>query len=88
LKLNKLFHNKVDIFGTVGSGKTAINNPYNRMIFEIVAKHPDIQSWDTVAKETATIFSGNDGEEYLQPGSLPAILHKMFYRVSKQDGTN
>jgi len=88
LQLNKIFHNKVDIFGTVGSGKAVINNPYNRTIFEIAATQPDMQSWDTVAKKTASIFSVSDGEEYLQPGSLPAILHKMLYRFSKRNGTD
>ena len=77
-RLNQLFHNSVDILATVGTGKTAINNPYNQQFLEIIARSPDLLSWDDVARSSAEIFSRNLGEEYLQPGSLPAILHKMM----------
>jgi hypothetical protein len=31
-----------------------------------------------MARELAFIFKGGHGQDYLQPGSLPAILHKIM----------
>jgi hypothetical protein len=79
-RLNTLFNNTVDILATVGTGKAAVNNPYGLALFEIVAENgPTTISWDDINLKTAPIFIKNRGEEYLQPGSLPAILHKMLY---------
>jgi len=78
-KLNDLFYNEVDILATVGTGKAAINNPYSLALFEIVAQNGPEISWDDIGRKTAPVFQENRGEEYLQPGSLPAILHKMLY---------
>ncbi|WP_457575443.1 hypothetical protein, partial [Desulfomarina sp.] len=78
-KLNNLFYNEVDILATVGTGKAAINNPYSLALFEIVAQNGPETSWEDISRETAPVFQKNRGEEYLQPGSLPAILHKMLY---------
>ncbi len=76
-ELNHLFKNNVDILATVGSGKSIINDPYNQRFFEIIAKAPDTISWKEVAAKTFHIFKQGMGEEYLQPGGLPAILHKI-----------
>ena len=78
-KLSGLFHNNLDILATVGTGKASINNPYNIALFETIAAGGKTLSWDDVARKTAAIFAKNQGREYLQPGSLPAILHKMMY---------
>lgn len=78
-KLSGLFHNHLDILATVGTGKASINNPYNIALFEVIAAGGKTLSWDDVAGKTATIFAKNQGREYLQPGSLPAILHKMMH---------
>lgn len=78
-QLTALFRNQVDILATVGAGKSAINNPYNVALFEIIAAGQDNLTWDEISEKTAAIFSENRGGEYLQPGSLPAILHKMIY---------
>ena len=78
-KLNDLFYNEVDILATVGTGKAAINNPYSLALFETVAQNGPETSWEDIGRKTAPIFQKNRGEEYLQPGSLPAILHKMLY---------
>ncbi len=77
-ELNNLFKNNVDILATVGSGKSIINDPYNQRFFEIIALAPDTISWKEVAAKTFHIFKQGLGEEYLQPGGLPAILHKIM----------
>ncbi len=81
LELNRIFHDRVDILATVGTGRVTVNNLYNRTLFELVATRPDLLSWEEVASATAPIFAANAGEEYLQPGSLPAILYKMVYQT-------
>ena len=77
-ELHKLFDHKVDIFATVGTGKAVINDDYNRRLFEIVAGAPDNAGWEDVTAKTSTIFTEERESDYLQPGSLPAILHKMM----------
>ena len=77
-ELATFFHNKVDILATVGTGKAVINDPYNQLLFELVATHPNSLSWKEVGDQAAIIFKHGMGEEYLQPGSLPAILHKIM----------
>lgn len=77
-ELNRLFDNTIDIFATVGTGKAIVNDPYNRRLFEIIATSPDTISWDDVSLMLTPIFSDGRGGDYLQPGSLPAILHKMM----------
>ncbi len=87
-ELNRMFGNNVDILATIGTGKTAINNPYNQQFFEIIARHPAALTWEEVAGKSADIFSRNLGEDYLQPGSLPAILHKIMDLKAETDGTD
>ena len=86
--LNRLFHNHVDILATIGTGKSSINNPYNQQFFEIIARNSDMLSWQEVARSSAAIFTRNLGEDYLQPGSLPAILHKIMDLKPVKDGTD
>ncbi len=86
--ISRQFQDKVDILATTGTGKSVINNPYNRKLFEIIANHQDIDSWDEVTRKTSSIFTENRGEEYIQPGSLPAILHKMLHRTGQNNGTD
>ena len=77
-ELNHLFKNNVDILATVGTGKSRINDPYNQKLFEIVAEAPGSISWKEIEAKTLHIFEKGLGEEYLQPGGLPAILHKIM----------
>ena len=77
-ELATFFHNNVDILATVGAGRAVINDPYNHILFELVATRPGSLSWQDVSDHTAKIFKSGMGEEYLQPGSLPAILHKIM----------
>lgn len=84
-ELNYLFKNNVDILATIGSGKSTINNPYNQQFFEIIAKSPNSISWKEIAAKTFHIFKRGLGEEYLQPGCLPAILHKIMDRRKQQN---
>ena len=77
-ELNRLFDNTIDIFATVGTGKAVVNDPYNQRLFEIIAASPDEISWDDVSLKLTPIFADGRGADYLQPGSLPAILHKMM----------
>ena len=86
--ISRQFQDKVDILATTGTGKSVINNPYNRKLFEIIAQNPGIDSWDEVTRKTSSIFTENRGEEYIQPGSLPAILHKMLHRTRQNNGTD
>ena len=87
-QLNGLFRNQVDILATVGTGKSSINNPYNIALLEIIATGRQQLTWDDVSEKTAAIFSKHQGGEYLRPGSLPAILHKMMYTDTYQYGTD
>jgi hypothetical protein len=77
-ELATFFHNRVDILATVGTGKAIINDPYNQLLFELVASRSNGLSWKEVSDQAALIFKHGMGEEYLQPGSLPAILHKIM----------
>jgi hypothetical protein len=77
-QLNKLFNNTIDILATVGTGKAVVNDPYNRQLFEIIATAPDTIGWEEIGRRSASIFAEGRGSDYLQPGSLPAILHKMM----------
>ncbi len=86
--LNRLFHNHVDILATIGTGKSSINNPYNQQFFEIIARNSAMLSWQEVARSSATIFIRNLGEDYIQPGSLPAILHKIMDLKPVSHGTD
>lgn len=88
LELSNIFHNRVDLLATVGMGSLTINNLYNRMLFELVATYPGMVSWEEVTAKTAPIFSATGGEEYLQPGSLPALLHKMTYQTTTHHGSH
>lgn len=87
-ELATLFSNNVDILATVGTGKAVINNPYNEFLFEAVAKADNKLSWDDVSERSAKIFKQGLGEDYLQPGSLPAILHKIMDQKSIDHGTH
>jgi hypothetical protein len=82
--LNRLFLGNVDILATIGSGLAVINDPYNKNFFEVVAKNPSAITWKDVAGELAFIFQGGRGRDYLQPGSLPAILHKILNEEREQ----
>ncbi len=77
-ELNRLFDNTIDIFATVGTGKAVVNDPYNQRLFEIIAASPNRLDWDEVSAQLDPIFAEGRGSDYLQPGSLPAILHKMM----------
>lgn len=76
--LTQLFAGSVDILATIGTGLALINDPYNKQLPEIVANNPSSITWKNVASQTAFIFQGNRGQDYLQPGSLTAILHKIL----------
>ncbi|MBM9614351.1 hypothetical protein JWJ90_08615 [Desulfobulbus rhabdoformis] len=76
--LTRLFASSVDLLATIGTGLAMINDPYNKMLFEIVAKNETTISWKDVARQSASIFQGDRGQDYLLPGSLTAMLHKML----------
>jgi hypothetical protein len=87
-ELANLFNNNVDILATVGTGKAVVNNPYNQFLFEAVANGNRDLSWDDVAEKSSRIFKQGLGEDYLQPGSLPAILHKIMDQKTTTNGTD
>lgn len=76
--LTRLFASSVDILATIGTGLALINDPYNKMFFEIIASNPSTISWKNVAQQSSSIFQGERGQDYLLPGSLTAILHKIL----------
>ncbi|MFO7598656.1 MAG: hypothetical protein R6X27_02465 [Candidatus Desulfacyla sp.] len=77
-RLNQMFLGHVDILATIGTGLAVINDPYNKTFFEVVARSPSTITWKDMEGELAFIFQGGHGRDYLQPGSLPAILHKIL----------
>jgi hypothetical protein len=76
--LNLMFRGHVDILATIGTGLANINDPYNKNFFEVIANKPSSISWKGLAGELAFIFKSGQGRDYLQPGSLPAIMHKIL----------
>ena len=77
-RLTRLFRGKIDILATIGTGMAIINDPYNKNFFEVIAGNPATISWQDVSEQSAFIFKGGRGQDYLQPGSLTAILHKII----------
>lgn len=86
-RITRLFRNRVDLLATVGTGKAAINNPYNQRFLEFIAAEDDLETWREVEKLFSRIFAENLGADYIQPGSLPAILHKMMNEQETTDAT-
>jgi hypothetical protein len=84
--LSRLFASSVDIMATIGTGLSTINDPYNKMFFEIIANNPATISWKGVAQQTSSIFQGDKGQDYLLPGSLTAILHKILDETEQASG--
>ena len=84
--LTRLFASSVDILATIGTGLAMINDPYNKMFFEIIASNNSAMSWKNVAQQSATIFQGDRGQDYLLPGSLTAILHKILDEEQQASG--
>lgn len=77
-RLNEMFLGHVDILATIGTGLAVINDPYNKNFFEVIAKNHSTITWKDMARNLDFIFTGGHGRDYLQPGSLPAILHKIL----------
>jgi hypothetical protein len=77
-RMTRLFRGHVDILATIGTGMAIINDPYNKNFLEVIARNPDTISWKEVADKLDFIFRGGRGQDYLQPGCLTAILHKII----------
>ena len=77
-KLTRMFLGHIDILATIGTGIAMINDPYNRSFFEIVAKNPSSITWKDMTAKSSFIFANGRGQDYLQPGCLTAILHKIL----------
>ena len=86
--LNQMFLGHVDILATIGTGLAVINDPYNKSFFEVIAKKPSTITWKDMTQDLAFIFKGGHGRDYLQPGSLPAILHKILDEEKKRAKKN
>ncbi|WP_051305350.1 hypothetical protein [Desulfogranum mediterraneum] len=82
--LNHLFAGSVDILATMGTGLAAINNPYNIFLLELVARSSEELSWVEVARQSALIFRSGRGRDYLQPGSLTSLLHKIVNQQNRE----
>ncbi|WP_420209311.1 hypothetical protein [Candidatus Electronema sp. JC] len=85
-KLTRLFLGHVDLLATIGTGMAAVNDPYNLHFFEIIAGNPSGMSWEDLARKTSFIFSAGRGQDYLQPGCLTSILHKILDEDMKRQG--
>ncbi|MDU9048805.1 MAG: hypothetical protein Q3M30_08125 [Candidatus Electrothrix sp. Rat3] len=77
-KLTRMFLGHIDILATIGTGMAIINDPYNRNFLETVAKNPSTITWEDMAAKSSFIFANGRGQDYLQPGCLTAILHKIL----------
>ena len=84
-RMTRLFRGHVDILATIGTGMAIINDPYNKNILEVIARNPATISWKGVADKLSFIFRGGRGQDYLQPGSLTAILHKIIDEKKESD---
>ncbi|MCL1980623.1 MAG: hypothetical protein FWG62_06065 [Proteobacteria bacterium] len=84
--LTRLFAGSVDILATIGTGLAMINDPYNKIFFETIAASPATITWKNVAQQTSSIFQGDRGQDYLLPGSLTAILHKILDESQQATG--
>ena len=82
--LTRLFEGSVDLLASIGTGLAMINDPYNKSFCEIIAKNPGSISWKNVAQQTSYIFESGRGQDYLLPGSLTAILHKILDEAQPQ----
>ena len=76
--LTQAFCNKVDMLGSLGAGKTTINNLYNWYLFETIAAEPQIATWQAMDGKTSFIFREDKDKDYQLPGELPAILYKIL----------
>ncbi len=83
-KLTRMFLGHIDILATIGTGMAMINDPYNRNFFETVAKSPSDITWEDMAAKSSFIFAKGRGQDYLQPGCLTAILHKILDEEQKK----
>lgn len=83
-RLTKMFLGHVDILATIGTGMAIINNPYNKNFFEVVARNPSSITWKDMSEKSKFIFASGRGQDYLQPGSLTAILHKILDEEQKK----
>lgn len=81
-RLNALFDGSVDVLATIGTGLAEINDPYNIFLFEFIAAQSGAPSWDDVSRGADKFFSSGRGHDYLQPGSLTAILHKILHTMA------
>ncbi|MGB5686910.1 MAG: hypothetical protein WBM35_13940 [Candidatus Electrothrix sp.] len=86
-KLTRMFLGHIDLLATIGTGMAMINDPYNRNFFETVAKNSSSMTWEDMAAKSSFIFAKGRGQDYLQPGCLTAILHKILdeERVNQDD---
>ncbi len=85
-KLSRMFLGHIDILATIGTGMAIINDPYNRNFFEIIAENPSSITWENMADESSFIFANGRGQDYLQPGCLTAILHKILDEEALKNG--
>ncbi|WYD81353.1 MAG: hypothetical protein V8K32_03005 [Candidatus Electrothrix gigas] len=84
-KLTRMFLGHIDILATIGTGMAIINDPYNRNFFETVAKSPSSITWEDMAEKSSFIFAKGRGQDYLQPGCLTAILHKILHEEQRKE---
>jgi hypothetical protein len=85
-KLTRMFLGRLDILATIGTGMAMINDPYNLHFFEIVVENSSSMTWEDMARKTSFIFSKGRGQDYLQPGCLTAVLHKILDEDKARQG--
>ncbi|MBI5557661.1 MAG: hypothetical protein HY885_08485 [Deltaproteobacteria bacterium] len=77
-ELTNKFCNKIDMLGSLGAGKTSINNLYNWFLFETIASEAHYVNWKEIDRRSASIFAEDPDKDYQLPGDLPAMLYKIL----------
>ncbi|MFH1215452.1 MAG: hypothetical protein V1706_03020 [Pseudomonadota bacterium] len=75
--LTRTFCGTIDVLGSLGAGKTRINNLYNWFLFETVAGGKEEMSWKEVDSRAQPLFAEDPEKDYQLPGELPSILYKV-----------
>lgn len=76
--LTRTFCGTIDVLGSLGAGKTRINNLYNWFLFETVAAAKAEMSWKEVDSRAQPLFAEDPEKDYQLPGELPSILYKVI----------
>ncbi|MFZ5758796.1 MAG: hypothetical protein ACOY32_04085 [Thermodesulfobacteriota bacterium] len=75
--LARVFCGTIDVLGSLGAGKTGINNLYNWFLLETVATSGAGKSWQEMDRRALPLFAEDPEKDYQLPGELPSLLYKV-----------